>query len=176
MKSKKRWAPAGIIVALFFLAAPAFGASGGEPPASVLIDSLSHLYSGAEFDHEMHVGVEEDCSVCHHHVFGNGVADKQCARCHADSKAISSVACSDCHVKEPFAVDHIRKMEADPHRYHIDMTGLKAAYHLRCFNCHIEMEAPSECADCHERTDMGDQFFRSGKYAPTGGKSGGHHE
>ena len=175
MKSRKRWTLAGMIVVLFFLAAPAFGA-GGDTPASVLIDSLSQLYNGVDFDHELHIGVEEDCSVCHHHGFGNGVADKQCARCHSDSKGTSSVACNDCHVKEPFTVEHIREMEADPHRYHIDMTGLKAAYHLRCLNCHVEMEAPTGCVDCHERTDAGDRFFHSGKYAPAGGGVGGHHE
>ncbi|MCK5681077.1 cytochrome c3 family protein [bacterium] len=175
MKSRKIWALKGIIVALFLLAAPSFGAA-GEPPATVRIDSLSHLYDGIDFDHEMHVGVEEDCSVCHHHVFGDGVANKQCARCHSDSKGTSSVACRDCHVEEPFTLEHMMKIEADPNRYHIDITGLKGAYHLRCLNCHIEMDAPSECADCHERTDIGDRFYRSGKYAPTGGESGGHHE
>lgn len=175
MKSRKRWTLAGMIVALFFLAAPVFGA-GGEPPASVLIDSLSHLYGGVDFDHEQHVDITGDCSVCHHHVFGTGTEDPQCARCHSNSKATSSVACSDCHVQEPFTAKHIREMEADPHRYHIDITGLKAAYHLKCFNCHVKMEAPTGCDDCHERTDTGNRFYHSGKYAPTDGGIGGQHE
>ncbi|MCD6292937.1 MAG: cytochrome c3 family protein [Deltaproteobacteria bacterium] len=175
MKSRKRWALKVAIVALFFLAAPAFSAA-GEPPASIQIDSLSKLYKGVEFDHEMHVGVEEDCSVCHHHVFGNGIADQQCARCHADSKATASIACKDCHVQKPFIANHLKTMEADPNRYHIDIPGLKGAYHLRCFNCHIEEGAPTECSSCHERTDAGDRFYKSGRYAPAGGGGGNRHE
>ena len=175
MKSRKRWALKGMIVALFFLAAPAFGA-GNEPPASVLIDSLSHLYNGVDFDHELHLGVTDDCSACHHHRFGKGVKEERCAKCHSDSQGTFSAKCSACHVKEPFTVQHITKMEADPHRYHIDITGLKGAYHLRCLNCHVETDAPTECVDCHERTDAGDRFYLSGEYAPSDDGTGGHHE
>jgi len=168
LKSRKSWALAGVIVALFFLTAPAFGA-GDEPPASVLIDSLSHLYGGVVFDHEQHVDITGgDCSVCHHHVFGTGTKDPQCARCHSDSKGVSSVACRDCHVRKPFATKHIKKIEANPDRYHIDVPGLKGAYHLSCFNCHVKMGAPTGCQDCHKRTDAGNRFYHSGKYAPTG--------
>ena len=175
MKSRKIGALAGMIVAVFFLAAPVFGA-GGEPPASVLIDSLSHLYKGVIFDHEQHADIADDCSVCHHHVLGNGTVVPQCARCHSNSKGTSSVACKDCHVRKPFTPKHIKKMEANPDRYHIDVPGLKAAYHLRCFNCHVKMGAPTGCEDCHKRTDAGNQFYHSGKYAPADGGSGGRHE
>jgi hypothetical protein len=175
MKNRKRLVIEGMIVALFFLPAPVFGA-GGEPPASVLIDSLSHLYTGVDFDHEQHLDITDDCSACHHHCFGNGAENEQCARCHADSSGTSSVACGDCHVQKPFTVQHIREMEANPKRYHLDMIGLKAAYHLRCINCHLEMDAPSGCMDCHERTDAGDRFYHSGSYAPAGGETGGKHE
>ena len=175
MKSRKRWVLSGVIVALFFLVAPAFG-SGGGPPASVLIDSLSHLYTGVDFDHEQHVDITDDCSVCHHHSFGKNVENEQCARCHFDSEGTSSAACDDCHAQAPFTVEHIREMEANPNRYHLDITGLKGAYHLRCFNCHVKMEAPTGCNDCHERTDAGNRFYRSGKYTPTDGGIGGQHE
>ncbi|MBN2332581.1 MAG: cytochrome c3 family protein [Deltaproteobacteria bacterium] len=175
MKSRKRWILGGMIVALVFLAAPAFGTA-DEPPASVLLDSLSHLYYGADFNHDQHVEIADDCSVCHHHRFGKGVEDEQCARCHADSEGTSAVVCRDCHVQEPFTGQHIGKMEADPNRYHIDMTGLKGAYHLRCFTCHATMGAPTACEDCHEMTDEGEQFYHSGKYAPVGGGVGGRHE
>jgi hypothetical protein len=175
MKSRTIQALAGMILGLFFLAAPVFGA-GAEPPASVRIDSLSHLYDGVDFDHELHVDIAENCSVCHHHRFGGEIVDKQCARCHSDSKKIFAIACGDCHVKEPFSGKHIRKMEANPNRYHLDVTGLKGAYHLRCFNCHIKTGAPAECGDCHARTDAGDRFYDSGKYAPKGGGSAGSHE
>lgn len=175
MKRRWRWALAGMIMALFFLTAPTFGAV-GDPPASVFIDSLSNLYYGVDFDHEMHMDIAGDCSVCHHHVFGTGTEDPQCARCHSDSKGTSSVACGDCHVKAPFTAKHIKTMEADPDRYHIDMPGLKAAYHLKCLHCHVEEGAPSGCMDCHKRTDKGDRFYHSGKYAPAGGGVGGKDE
>ncbi len=175
MKIRKIWVLAGIIAVMFFLTAPVFG-SDGCPPASVLIDSLSQLYNGAEFDHEQHVDITDDCSACHHHSFGKNVDNEQCARCHYDNRGTSSVACGDCHVQEPFTVQHIREMESNPNRYHIDVTGLKAAYHLRCFNCHVKMGAPSGCVDCHERTDTGDRFYHSGKYAPAGGEIGGQNE
>ena len=177
MKSRKRWVLAGMITTLFFLTAPVFGA-GGEPPASVRIDSLSHLYGGVIFDHEQHVDITDgDCSVCHHQVFGTGTEDPQCARCHSNSKKISSVACRDCHVRKPFTTKHLKKTEeANPNRYHIDMPGLKGAYHLSCFNCHVKMGAPTGCQDCHKRTDAGNRFYHSGKYAPSDSAVGGQHK
>ncbi len=175
MKIRKIRIITGIILALFFISAPAFGVD-DEPPTSVRIDSLSHLYEGVDFDHELHVGIEENCSVCHHHRFSSEVAADRCAACHSECGGTFSPTCSDCHVAEPFTGKHIRQMEEDPHRFHVDITGLKGAYHLKCLNCHIETGAPTECVDCHERTDAGNRFYSSGKYAPTGGKSGGSHE
>ena len=177
MKSRKIQALAGIgmIMVLFFLAVPVFGA-GEEAPASVQIDSLSYLYGGVDFDHELHVDVAENCSACHHHRFGGEIENKQCARCHSDSKGTFAVTCGNCHVKEPFTGQHIRKMEANLNRYHLDVTGLKGAYHLRCFNCHIKTGAPTGCEDCHERTDAGNRFYHSGKFAPKGGVHAGAHE
>ncbi|MBN2809764.1 MAG: cytochrome c3 family protein [Deltaproteobacteria bacterium] len=174
MKSRKIWVWRGI-VALFFIAAPAFGTV-DEPPASVSIGSLSHLYSEVVFDHDLHLSVTDDCSVCHHHRFGKGVKEERCARCHSESQGTFSARCSDCHVEKPFSVEHIMMMEADPKRYHIDMTGLKGAYHLKCYNCHAAMGAPSECGDCHARSDAGDRFYHSGIYAPAGGSPTGKHE
>ena len=175
MKSRTIWALAGMIMVLFILAAPAFSA-GEEMPASVRIDSLSQLYGAVDFDHELHVDVADNCSACHHHRFGGEIDNQQCARCHSDSRKEFAIACGECHVKEPFTGRHIRKMEANPNRYHLDVTGLKGAYHLRCFNCHIKTGAPSGCEDCHARTDAGDRFYHSGKYAPKGGSHAGAHE
>ena len=115
MKRRNR-ALAGMIVALFFIIAPAFGAV-GEPPSSLLLDSISNLFGGVDFDHEMHMDLADDCSVCHHHGFGTGVEAEECARCHSDSQGTSSVACRDCHSEEPFTAEHIREMEADPNRF-----------------------------------------------------------
>ncbi|GBE14041.1 high-molecular-weight cytochrome c precursor [bacterium BMS3Abin14] len=175
MKRRRKWALAGMIVALFFIAGPTFGAA-GDPPSSLLIDSLSNLYGGVDFDHAMHMNIADDCSVCHHHAFGANVAEKKCAKCHSDNKGTSSAACPDCHVKDPFTAKHIKAMESDPDRFHNDIPGLKGAYHLRCLNCHVEMGAPSGCTDCHKRTDAGNKFYHSGKYAPSGGGIGGQHE
>ncbi len=175
MNKRKRLVLTGLIMASFLFVVPVFGAS-SEPPASILIDSLSYLYNGVNFDHEQHLEVTNDCSVCHHHCFGNGAENEQCAKCHANSNGTSSVACGDCHIQKPFTVQHIREMEANPKRYHLDMVGLKAAYHLRCLNCHVEMDAPTGCVDCHERTDTGNQFYHSGDYAPIGGGAGKVHE
>ncbi len=170
MKSRKIWALVVImIIALLMLAAPVFGAGEEEPPVSVRIDSLSYLYGAVDFDHELHVDATDNCSACHHHRFGGVVDDQQCARCHSDSRKKFAIACGECHAKEPFTGQHIRKMEADPNRYHLDVTGLKGAYHLRCFNCHVETGAPTGCEDCHKRTDAGNRFYHSGKYAPNAG-------
>jgi hypothetical protein len=35
-------------------------------PETVEIDALSRYYEPVEFDHQLHVDVAEDCSVCHH--------------------------------------------------------------------------------------------------------------
>lgn len=175
MKSKKIRILSGIILALFFISVPVFGMD-DEPPATVMIDSLSHLFTGVEFNHELHMEVTEGCSVCHHHRFGTEGEDENCARCHSECQETFSPTCSDCHVAEPFTGKHIREMESNPNRYHIDVTGLKAAYHLKCLNCHLEEGAPSECVDCHARTDAGDRFYHSGKYAPSGGDKRKKHE
>lgn len=175
MKRRNKGVLKGMIMTLFIFVAPSFSA-GVEPPASVLIDTLSYLYTGVDFDHEQHVDIVGGCSACHHHRFGENIQEERCAKCHSDKPGEFPATCSACHVPEPFSVGQINKMEADPQRYHIDMMGLKAAYHLKCFNCHVETGAPSGCLDCHERTDAGDRFYHSGQYAPVGAGLGGHHD
>ena len=133
------------------------------------IKSLASLYGGVNFDHDMHMDLADDCSVCHHHTTGTGVTDQVCAPCHSDEGEGSSQACSDCHPVEPFSAEYLRQKDEDQTRYHKDIPGLKAAYHLNCLGCHTEMGAVIGCDECHPRTDAGDRYYHSGVYAPKGG-------
>lgn len=144
-------------------------------PDVVILDKLVNLYGSAEFDHELHTEVADDCTVCHHHSVGIPATDEKCARCHNSESVLERVACGDCHAAEPFSVQYLSEKEADVDLYHMDKPGLKAAYHLNCLNCHIEMGGPEGCEDCHERTEQGNAFYHSGKYAPKGVEGGSAH-
>ena len=139
-------------------------------PEVVMLDKLVHLYSQARFDHEYHVEIADDCTRCHHHTVGIPPSDENCARCHSTENVLEKVACSDCHAVDPFSAEYLSSKESIDDNYHIDRPGLKAAYHLNCLNCHIEMGGPEGCEDCHERTELGNAFYRSGSYAPKGGE------
>jgi len=139
-------------------------------PDVVMLDKLANLYSGAEFDHEYHTEIIDDCTLCHHHSVGIPATDEKCIRCHNSENVLEKVACIDCHSAEPFSAQYLSEKEGMRDVYHIDKPGLKAAYHLNCLNCHVEMGGPEGCEDCHERTDQGDAFYHSGKYAPKGVK------
>ncbi len=142
-----------------------------EPPESVTMDALANMYEPVEFDHSMHVDITDgDCAKCHHHTTGTPISNETCIPCHKTSKAYKVVSCRECHSAERFSAEYIKGMAKDIHLYHIDKPGLKGAYHLNCLVCHKENDAPSGCQDCHPRTDAGDKFFHSGKYAPKGGK------
>ncbi|MGD8353435.1 MAG: cytochrome c3 family protein [Pseudomonadota bacterium] len=135
-------------------------------PDVVMLDKLVDLYSAAEFDHEYHTEITDDCTVCHHHTVGIPATDENCARCHNTEDVLEKVACIDCHSTQPFSAEYLEKKEALKDVYHIDKPGLKAAYHLNCLTCHVEAGGPEGCEDCHERTDRGDAFYYSGRYAP----------
>jgi len=107
---------------------------------------------------------------------GIPATDERCARCHGSEEIVlENIACVDCHSVEPFSAEYLSGKEAEEGLYHIDKPGLKAAYHLNCLNCHVEMGGPEGCEDCHERTELGDSFYRSGSYAPKGGKGESTH-
>jgi hypothetical protein len=144
-------------------------------PGTVVLDKLVYLYSGAEFDHEFHTEIADNCTWCHHHSVGIPTTNEKCARCHSSEEVLERIACGDCHAAEPFSAEYLSVNEANKDIYHIDKPGLKAAYHLNCLNCHIEMGGPEGCEDCHERTELGNAFYRSGSYAPKGGKAGSAH-
>lgn len=161
-----------LLVGSLLLALPAYAM---EAPESVEINILADLYQGVEFDHQMHVGIAEDCSVCHHHTTGTGTVDPYCARCHSGSAEQASVACQDCHLANPFSAEAIQaKGEKNP--FHVDVYGLKGAYHRNCMGCHQEMGGPTGCQDCHARTVAGDAFFHSGKFAPPASARAEHEE
>lgn len=146
-----------------------------DSPDEVELDALAQYYEPVQFDHALHVGVA-DCAACHHHTTGTPVLDEKCAKCHANSGPTDMVACRDCHSAKRFEAEYLKAVEADNTIHHDDKIGLKAAYHIRCMNCHEEMGAPNGCQDCHSRNDIGDKLFHSGKYAPVGKKStGGSH-
>jgi hypothetical protein len=137
-----------------------------DAPDTVEIDSLSQLFEPVTFNHAMHLDVADSCATCHHHTTGTPVKDPNCVRCHANSGPADTVACRDCHAAKRFEADYLNKLDEDNKIYHVDKVGLKAAYHIRCLNCHKEMGAPEGCEDCHARTEAGDQFYHEGKYAP----------
>ncbi len=144
-------------------------------PGTVMLDKLVRLYSAAEFDHEYHTEIADDCTLCHHHSVGIPTTNEKCAKCHKSEDVLENVACVDCHAVDPFSAQYLQTTEADKDLYHIDKPGLKAAYHLNCLNCHIVMGGPEGCEDCHERTELGNAFYRSGSYAPKGDKGGSAH-
>jgi hypothetical protein len=142
-------------------------ATAGEGPDSVVIDALAQLYDPVEFDHAMHEeATDGNCSTCHHHTLGTPVEDENCARCHAGSEGADEVTCQGCHAAKRFEADYLNQIRADNTIHHTDKVGLKAAYHLRCMSCHVEMEAPNGCQDCHARNQAGDKFFHAGSYSP----------
>jgi len=144
-------------------------------PEIVILDKLEHLYSSVEFDHEYHLDIADDCTYCHHHSVGIPTTNEKCFKCHNSESVLESVACKNCHSFEPFSARYLSEKEAEKDIYHIDKPGLKAAYHLNCLKCHVEMAGPSDCEGCHERTELGNAFYRSGSYAPKGGKGGSSH-
>jgi hypothetical protein len=147
----------GLITALVFFVVSM--ATAADMPEQVLIDSMSEMFEGVEFDHTMHTELGEDCSVCHHHTTGSGTADERCVSCHANSEEVATVGCRDCHIADPFSAEQINRESLELYQFHIDRPGLKAAYHWNCLGCHEEMDGPTECKDCHTRTPEGDAFY-----------------
>jgi hypothetical protein len=150
----------------------------GDGPDEVVIDFLTQLYEPVIFNHALHEEItESNCAVCHHHTLGTPIEDKNCLRCHAESGASDEITCHGCHSNKRFEAEYLNKIDADNSLYHRDKVGLKAAYHLRCINCHAETGAPTGCQDCHARTDAGNKFFHAGSYAPAASDKpagGGH--
>jgi hypothetical protein len=60
------------------------------------------------------------------------------------------------------------------YQYHVDMPGLKAAYHWNCVGCHEVMDGPTGCQDCHARTVEGDTFYRANASDTSTSGTSGH--
>lgn len=145
-----------------------------DMPEQASLDTLAKLFDGVEFDHAMHTDLGEDCSACHHHTTGTGTTDERCISCHADSDEVASVACNACHVADPFSAEYINRKSLNLYQYHVDMPGLKAAYHWNCVGCHEAMDGPTGCQDCHARTAEGDAFYRADASDTSTSGTGGH--
>jgi hypothetical protein len=174
--SKKRKVVCCVLILMFFtcLTVPESKADG---PESVELGTIAQYYDPVQFDHEMHVGLieENECAICHHHTLGTPVLDPICFRCHASSEETDSVACRDCHPAKRFNAEYLAFLEEDIHLFHVEKPGLQGAFHQRCLECHKKNDAPTGCQDCHVRTEEGDKFFHSGKYAPEqADKAAGH--
>ena len=152
---------------LFCCLVAASGPVLGAMPEIVEMKTLSDMYEGVVFDHDLHTMITDGCAVCHHHTTGTPVVDSYCARCHADDGPLDTVSCKGCHSYEAVTAERMQRQEGS-YRYHDDKPDLKGAYHLSCLGCHMDYGAPVGCQDCHTRSEQGDKFFRSGRYAPAG--------
>ena len=163
-KTKKLYGTAAVFLLLGLQTQQCFA----NGPETVVLESIAQHYEPVSFEHAMHVDLigDDKCAICHHHTVGTPVTNDRCKKCHANSTEADAAACKDCHSDKRFEAEYLEKIEKDHQLYHIGKPGLKGAYHQNCLGCHEEMGAPTGCQDCHARTDSGDKFFRSGKYAP----------
>ncbi len=164
---RKRKAFYGVVL-LLLITFFCVGAIFAQGPDTVELGSIAQYYEPVTFDHELHVGLIEsdECAICHHHTLGTPVQDPICLKCHAGSGEADAVACRDCHPAKRFDAEYLATIEEDIHLYHVEKPGLQGAFHQGCLECHKENDAPTGCQDCHVRTEEGDKFFYSGRYAP----------
>ncbi len=133
---------------------------------SPLIKKYSDLYEPVRFMHSKHANVLGDCTICHHRMAekADDRYGKKVTLAELRQKKKLPADCHSCHGK-PF----------DP--AHLDIPGLKAAYHRLCMDCHKEAEqtthirgpvtysamvrgpvartldtrAPTDCLSCHPK-------------------------
>jgi len=133
-------------ILLFCTATAAIGAA--EPPDMVVLDQLSAIFKEVIFDHEMHNGYAA-CVECHHHLTGSPPSNPACTPCHRQGTVSKTVGCWSCH-RETQVSEQTQQKSQNVQHYHIDVPGLKGAYHLRCVRCHLSITAgPTGCQDCH---------------------------
>ncbi len=150
MRRKGRFFIVSLIIGSLLVISPLFP-SASEVPGIIELDGIGDIYGPVTFDHAMHMDVAS-CSVCHHHTTGLPAEDEKCVQCHKDSDTANAVTCTGCHPVNPVSNKTVRASK-NADLFHIDTTGLKRAYHLKCLACHIEMDAPSGCEDCHPKRD-----------------------
>lgn len=123
----------------------------GQGPEIIKLDALVNIYGPVLFEHEMHEDVTS-CATCHHHTMDMPAENEKCLRCHQGSGEADEITCSGCHTARPGEAEKFSR-DGDESLYHIDVTGLKRAYHLQCMGCHVEMGAASGCEDCHPKAE-----------------------
>ena len=135
-----------VLVYLFILVSAAPGMDSEDAPDDVILDKLSS--SPIPFDHQMHVSYAS-CVECHHHTTGELPSDPICASCHRSAEEADSVSCEECHPIDRYSPAFLEDLNTTT-RYHIDIPGLKGAYHLNCIHCHEAIgTGPTACQDCH---------------------------
>ena len=164
MFAASSWYIKGVLLLLFSILL-AMTCAAMDAPEIVGIGILSKYYEPVEFDHQMHASIAADCSVCHHHTTGTGTMNNYCAKCHNQFEEMETVACVNCHSTESFSADSIHR-QSQKDLFHIDVPGLVGTYHQNCLGCHTELAGPTDCQGCHARTEAGDKFYQSGKFAP----------
>lgn len=93
---------------------------------SPLIGKEEDHYGPVRFMHAKHAAKAGDCSTCHHYR-------------PTDPAALETTRCSACH-QDSFNPAHPERI------------GLKAAYHMKCMDCHKEKnEGPLTCTGCHQK-------------------------
>lgn len=121
-----------------------------KAPDIVMLDSLRTKFGGVQFDHGLH-DAYAGCTECHHHLTGMVSTSPDCRSCHRTAISKSSIACKGCHLSDRFSLESLSYLSKRA-GYHIDIVGLKGAYHLRCLGCHLSLTAgPTGCRDCHQR-------------------------
>lgn len=138
------------LVICCLLAGSSSWSQGMDGPDNVDLDSLVNIYRAVTFDHAMHTE-SISCAACHHHTTGDRAEDENCLPCHAQSKSLDEVSCSSCHPGEAGKASLAKDFSIPGRKYHIEKTGLKRAYHLKCLGCHKEMNVASGCEDCHPK-------------------------
>ena len=138
-----------------------------EAPDIVLLDSLRTTFGGVQFDHGLHDAYAA-CTECHHHLTGMPSTSPDCKSCHRNAISISSIGCKSCHLSDRFSQDSLSYL-SNRAGYHIDIAGLKGAYHLRCLGCHLSLTAgPTGCRDCHQGQGEKNSLIGDGVPADTG--------
>lgn len=126
-----------------------------DSPDAIELSTLANRYEPVAFDHSMHRDMAS-CATCHHHTTGTPPVDEHCAKCHKNSGPSASAACAACHPANPCdASEKLQGKDADVATFHLEIAGLKRAYHINCLGCHQEMGAPTGCDDCHAKREIG---------------------
>ena len=97
------------------------------------------------------------CATCHHFAAGESGIDKHCLLCHAQNKKLEEASCSSCHAGNEVNAVSISNSSATGREYHLEKTGLKRAYHLKCLGCHKEMDVVGGCEGCHPKNTSADK-------------------